>query len=151
MENSYSKSHTSERSERQLKVHNVFLKLAIQFSALSYANRAKQGCVIVDQASRIVSTGFNGTPHGVDNACEKDDVTLPYVIHAEANAILNSTKADLSGCTLYVTQSPCIACAAIILQKGIKNVYYHKDYRVKDGRLFLEQHGIHVERLTITI
>lgn len=137
------KSNNSIAEERALQKHLVFIEIAKTFGTLSKANRKKQGCVIVNPDGRIISTGWNGTPHSVDDNCEDDNnVTLPYVIHAEINAVLNATTNDLSNCTVYITQSPCISCAAVLLQKRISKVYYAEAYRLSDGIDFLEAHGV---------
>lgn len=96
----------------------------------------------------IISDGYNGTPSGFENICEDEaGVTKPYVLHAEANAI---TKLARSGnnsedSTLYVTASPCIECAKLIIQAGIRRVVYGEKYRLTDGIDLLERAGIEVE------
>lgn len=109
----------------------------------SKATRLKVGAVIVDDKNRILSTGYNGTPYKTSNTCEKDNVTLPYVLHAELNAILFA-KQPLDKATLYVTHSPCIHCAACIIQAGITTVYYETQYRDDQGIKFLEENNIKV-------
>jgi dCMP deaminase len=85
--------------------------------------------------------GYNGTPAGMDNCCERDDVTLPHVIHGEVNAILKAAKTGTSvnGGTLYLTLSPCLDCSKLILQSGIKRVVYLTAYRNLEGVDFLKQ------------
>jgi dCMP deaminase len=80
----------------------------------------------------IISFGYNGTPRGFCNECEENDVTKDEVIHAEMNAILKAGN-DASGAILYVTMSPCVECAKIIKQSGIRLVVYKELYRNLDG------------------
>ena len=98
----------------------------------------------------IISDGYNGTPSGFPNVCEDDnDTTFPYVLHAEANAIAKVAQSNNSsdGATLYVTASPCIECAKLIIQAGIKRVVYSEKYRLTDGIDLLERAGVKVEFL----
>ncbi len=83
----------------------------------------------------IISDGYNGTPSGFDNNCEQDDKTLPHVLHAEANAITKVAKSNNSsdGATMYITASPCIECAKLIIQAGIRRVVYSDEYRSTEG------------------
>ena len=94
----------------------------------------------------IISDGYNGTPAGFENVCEEDGVTKPYVLHAEANAITKVAKSSNSsdGATLYVTASPCLECAKLIIQSGIKRVVYSEEYRITDGIDLLRRAGIEV-------
>ena len=89
----------------------------------------------------IISFGYNGTPSGMDNCCEKDNATLAHVIHAECNAILKAAKTgnSVDGSTLYLTLSPCLDCSKLILQSGIKRVVYLNEYRNPQGIDFLKQ------------
>ena len=110
----------------------------------SYCKRRQVGALVVKD-KMIISDGYNGTPSGFENVCEDDNnVTKPYVLHAEANAI---TKLD--GSTLYVTASPCIECAKLIIQAGIKRVVYGEKYRLEDGINLLKRAGIEVVLLEI--
>ena len=96
----------------------------------------------------IISDGYNGTPSGFENVCEDDNnVTKPYVLHAEANAITKIARSgnNSDGATLYVTDSPCIECAKLIIQAGIKRVVYAKEYRLKDGIELLQRAHIEVK------
>lgn len=100
----------------------------------------------------IISDGYNGTPSGFENICEGDDgKTLPYVLHAEANAITKVACSNNSsdGSTLYVTTAPCIECAKLIIQAGIKRVVYSQQYRLCDGVELLKRAGIEVEVIDI--
>jgi len=93
----------------------------------------------------IISDGYNGTPSGFENVCELEDgTTKPYVLHAEANAITKVAKSGNSslGATLYVTASPCLECAKLIIQSGIKRVVYSEKYRLDDGLKLLERANI---------
>lgn len=116
----------------------------------SYANRKKVGAVI-SKGDRVISTGYNGTPPGCDNTCEdKDGNTKASVIHAEANAILFAAKSGLKteDCSLYITMSPCVECAKMILASGIKEVFYSEKYRIEDGVNLLKESGVICERVT---
>ncbi len=100
----------------------------------------------------IISDGYNGTPGGFDNVCEDaGDVTFPYVLHAEANAITKLARSsnNSDGSTLYVTASPCIECAKLIIQAGIKRVVYADRYRLEDGIRLLQKANIEVLHLNI--
>ena len=104
--------------------------------------------VVKDQM--IISDGYNGTPSGFENKCEDDtNVTYPYVLHAEANAITKLARSsnNSDGSTLYVTASPCIECAKLIIQAGIKRVVYGEKYRLEDGIDLLRRAGVEVEFL----
>ena len=117
----------------------------------SYCTRRKVGALIVKD-KMIISDGYNGTPAGFENICEDDNgVTKPYVLHAEANAITKIARSNncSEGATLYVTASPCIECAKLIIQAGIKRVVYGEKYRLTDGVDLLERAGVKVEYLPI--
>ena len=93
----------------------------------------------------IISDGYNGTPSGFENICEdENNLTKPYVLHAEANAITKVARSNNSseGATMYVTSAPCIECAKLIIQSGIKRVVYNQKYRVADGCELIERAGI---------
>ena len=95
----------------------------------------------------IISDGYNGTPSGFDNICEDEtNTTYPYVLHAEANAITKLARSsnNSDGATLYVTASPCIECAKLIIQAGIKRVIYGEEYRLSDGLDLMRKAGIEV-------
>lgn len=128
-----------------------YLEIATCLSKLSHANRKKVGCIIVKDRS-IISDGYNGTPTGFDNNCENaDGKTKWYVIHAEANALLKLSKSNNSsiGSTLYTTLSPCRDCAKLILQCGIKDVYYKEKYKDLEGIKFLEDKGIRCNYISL--
>lgn len=120
-----------------------YLKMATIVSQFSRAKRKQVGAIIVSPEGKIIGTGYNGTPQGCDNICETpENTTKAEVIHAEMNAIFNATTEDLKGSTLYLTYSPCVGCAAAILQKQFKQVIYIEPYRDLSGVEFLEKHGI---------
>lgn len=107
---------------------------------------------MVVKGNMIISDGYNGTPSGFDNVCEDENgVTHPYVLHAEANAITKLARSsnNSDGSTLYVTASPCIECAKLIIQAGIKRVVYAEKYRLEDGINLLKRAGIEVIYLNI--
>ena len=115
----------------------------------SYCDRRKVGALIVKDRM-IISDGYNGTPSGFENICEDDDGnTKAYVLHAEANAITKVAKSHNSsqGATLYITDSPCIECAKLIIQAGISRVVYSRKYRITDGLELLERAGIELDEL----
>lgn len=113
----------------------------------SYCERRKVGAIIV-RDSMIISDGFNGTPSGFENVCEDEQgQTKTYVLHAEANAITKVARSNNSslGATLYVTASPCMECAKLIIQAGIRRVVYNEPYRLTDGIDLLRRAGVEVE------
>ena len=115
----------------------------------SYCDRRKVGALLVKDRM-IISDGYNGTPSGFENVCEDDSgTTKAYVLHAEANAITKVAKSNNSSAdaTLYITDSPCIECAKLIIQAGIKRVVYDRKYRITEGLDLLERAGIELEEL----
>ena len=131
---------------------NAYMEMAVTWSGLSKAKRKKVGCIVVNEKT-IISDGYNGMPSGFDNECEEiiDDVmkTRPEVLHAESNAITKLSKSTRSseGATLYITLSPCIECAKLIIQSGIKRVVYKEPYRDTTGLALLEKGGVVADRL----
>jgi dCMP deaminase len=119
--------------------------LARIWSENSYCVRRQVGALIVKD-KMIISDGYNGTPSGFENICEEDGVTKPYVLHAEANAITKLARSsnNSDGATIYITASPCIECAKLIIQAGIKRVVYGEKYRLTDGIELLQRAGIEV-------
>lgn len=112
----------------------------------SYCKRRRVGALIVKD-KMIISDGYNGTPSGFENVCEDDNnTTKPYVLHAEANAITKIARSNNSsdGATLYVTAAPCIECAKLIIQAGIKRVVYFEKYRLEDGIDLLRRANIDI-------
>lgn len=115
----------------------------------SYCERRKVGALIVKNRM-IISDGYNGTPSGFENVCEDESgITKPYVLHAEANAITKVAKSNNSseGATLYITDSPCMECAKLIIQAGISRVVYSNKYRITEGLKLLERAGVLVEQI----
>ena len=124
-----------------------YLRMAAIWSENSYCERRKVGALIVKD-KMIISDGFNGTPTGFENVCEdENNISKPYVLHAEANAITKIARSgnNSDGATLYVTDSPCIECAKLIIQAGIKRVLYSREYRLTDGIDLLRRAGIEVK------
>ncbi|MBR4660690.1 MAG: dCMP deaminase family protein [Bacteroidales bacterium] len=134
-------------NEKQNKFDKSYLEMAEVWSRNSYCVRRKVGALIVKDRM-IISDGYNGTPSGFENVCEDENgVTKSYVLHAEANAITKVAKSGNSseGSTLYVTASPCIECAKLIIQSGITRVVYRDEYRSQDGVELLRRAGIVVD------
>ena len=128
-----------------------YLRMAKMWAENSYCTRRQVGALIVKN-KMIISDGYNGTPSGFPNICEGEDgLTLPYVLHAEANAITKIARSgnNSDGATLYVTDAPCIECAKLIIQSGIKRVVYARSYRLTDGIELLTKAGIEVEQMNI--
>lgn len=126
-----------------------YIKMAQVWAENSYCKRRKVGALIVKDRM-IISDGYNGTPSGFENVCEdENNETKAYVLHAEANAITKVAKSNNSSesATLYVTDSPCIECAKLIIQAGIKRVVYSRRYRITDGLELLERAGIQLDYL----
>ncbi len=132
--------------QKQSALDKRYLRMAAIWAENSYCKRRQVGALIVKD-KMIISDGYNGTPSGFENCCEdENNQTKPYVLHAEANAI---TKIACSGnsskdATLYVTASPCIECAKLIIQAGIKRVVYSEKYRLEDGIQLLKRANIEV-------
>ena len=121
-----------------------YMQMAIIWAENSYCKRRKVGALIVKD-KMIISDGYNGTPAGFENICEDENgLTKPYVLHAEANAITKIARSNNSseGATLYVTASPCIECAKLIIQAGIKRVVYAEKYRLEDGLELMKRENI---------
>ena len=137
--------------EKQYKLDLRYLKMAQIWAENSYCKRRQVGALVVKD-QMIISDGYNGTPSGFENVCEdENNVTLPYVLHAEANAITKLARSNNNsdGSTLYITDSPCIECAKLIIQAGIKRVVYAREYRLTDGVDLLRQAGIKVDFIQI--
>lgn len=138
-----------EQQTKQYKLDQRYLKMAQIWAQNSYCKRRQVGAILVKD-KMIISDGYNGTPAGFENICEdENNKTKPYVLHAEANAITKVAKSNNSsqGSTLYVTSSPCMECAKLIIQAGIRRVVYLEKYRVSDGLDLLAR--AHVELLHI--
>lgn len=131
------------------KFDKSYLDMAAIWARNSYCKRRQVGALIVKDRM-IISDGYNGTPSGFENVCEDEGgVTKPYVLHAEANAITKVAKSGNSseGATLYVTASPCVECAKLIIQSGISRVVYSDEYRLADGIELLRRAGIECEKV----
>lgn len=123
-----------------------YLRMARIWAENSYCKRRRVGALIVKD-KMIISDGYNGTPSGFENVCEDEaGVTKPYVLHAEANAITKIARSgnNSDGSTLYVTDAPCIECAKLIIQAGIRRVVYEREYRLKEGIELLKRACIEV-------
>ena len=132
--------------EKQFVLDKRYHRMAEIWSENSYCRRRKVGALIVKN-KLIISDGYNGTPSGFENICEdENNVTKPYVLHAEANAITKIARSSngSDGATMYITDSPCIECAKLIIQSGIKRVVFCKKYRLDEGANLLKRANIEV-------
>ena len=130
--------------DKQTILDKRYLRMARIWAENSYCQRRQVGAIIVKD-QMIISDGFNGTPSGFENVCEDESgTTNPYVLHAEANAISKVARSynSSNGATLYVTASPCLECAKLIIQAGIKRVVFNELYRITDGIDLLKRAGI---------
>jgi dCMP deaminase len=133
-------------NDKQLQFDRRYLEMARIWAQNSYCKRRQVGALIV-QEKMIISDGYNGTPSGFENNCEdEENKTKPYVLHAEANAITKVAKSNNSSqnATLYVTTSPCLECAKLIIQAGIRRVVFCDKYRKEDGLRLLERAGVEI-------
>jgi len=133
-------------NEKQIRLDKRYLEMAQVWAQNSYCQRRQVGALIVKE-KMIISDGYNGTPSGFENVCEDESgKTKAYVLHAEANAITKVAKSNNSsaGATLYVTSSPCVECAKLIIQAGIKRVVYCDEYHTLDGIELLKRANIEV-------
>lgn len=140
----------SQINEKQEILDKRYLRMATIWAENSYCVRRKVGAIIVKN-QMIISDGYNGTPSGFENVCEDETgLTKPYVLHAEANAITKVARSNNSsdGATLYVTASPCLECAKLIIQSGIRRVVYNELYRISDGIDLLERAGVYCVHLS---
>ncbi len=138
-----------ENQKKQDNLDLKYIKMARIWAGNSYCTRRQVGALIVKD-KMIISDGYNGTPSGFENVCEdENNKTKPYVLHAEANAITKVAKSNNSsaGATLYVTASPCIECAKLIIQAGIVRVVFADHYKTDDGIRLLERAQIEVKRM----
>ena len=132
--------------DKQKILDGRYMRMAAIWAENSYCKRRQVGALVVKD-NRIISDGYNGTPSGFENVCEDDsNVTYPYVLHAEANAITKLARSNNNsdGATIYITASPCIECAKLIIQAGIRRVVYGEQYRLTDGIDLLRRAGIEV-------
>jgi len=136
----------SKLTVKQKALDKRYLRMAMIWAENSYCKRRQVGALIVKD-KMIISDGYNGTPSGFENICEDENgMTKPYVLHAEANAItkIACSNNNSKDATLYVTASPCIECAKLIIQAGIKRIVYSEKYRLTDGIELLEKAKIDV-------
>ncbi|MEZ4874871.1 MAG: dCMP deaminase family protein [Flavobacteriaceae bacterium] len=137
------------KKDKQLKYDIAYLRMAREWSKLSYCKRRQVGALIVKD-KMIISDGYNGTPTGFENLCEDDDgYTKWYVLHAEANAIskVASSTQSCKGGTLYITMSPCQQCSKLIHQTGIARLVYNEAYKDDSGIKFLEKAGVQITHI----
>lgn len=141
-----------DKKEKQLELDKRYLRMAAVWAENSYCKRRQVGALIVKD-QMIISDGYNGTPSGFENICEdENNVTKPYVLHAEANAITKVAASSNSSrdATIYVTSAPCIECAKLIIQAGIKRVVYASKYRMEDGIDLLRRANVEVVYIDIS-
>ena len=134
----------ASNDKKQVALDQRYLRMARIWAENSYCQRRKVGALVVKD-KMIISDGYNGTPSGFENVCEDaDNVTKPYVLHAEANAITKLARSNNNsdGSTLYITDSPCIECAKLIIQAGIKRVVFAQKYRLVDRLELLQRANI---------
>ena len=137
------------KEKKQHKYDVAYLRIASEWSKLSYCNRKQVGAIVV-KGRMIISDGYNGTPSGFENCCEDEEgLTKWYVLHAEANAISKLAQSSQSSedATLYITLSPCKECSKLIHQSGIKRVVFQNGYRDDSGLDFLRKAGVIVEQI----
>ncbi len=139
------------QEEKQHLLDKRYLRMARIWAENSYCVRRQVGALVVKD-KMIISDGYNGTPSGFENVCEDEhNVTKPYVLHAEANAITklarSSNNSDSS--TLYVTASPCLECSKLIIQSGIRRVVYGEEYRLSDGIELLRRANIELTYINL--
>ncbi len=137
----------TNKTDKQHELDKRYLRMASIWAENSYCKRRRVGALIV-KGQMIISDGYNGTPSGFENVCEDEqNVTLPYVLHAEANAITKVAASSNSskGATIYVTSAPCIECAKLIIQSGIIRVVYSEKYRTEEGCDLLKKANIQVD------
>jgi len=137
------------------KYQKAHMRAAHIYGELSHARRLKVGALIVKD-DRIISIGYNGMPSGWDNNCELENEdgslkTKPEVLHAETNALAKLARSTESGdsADLFVTHSPCLDCAKLIFQSGIKRVFYANAYRDNAGLDFLQASGVEVQKIDV--
>lgn len=126
----------------------LYMNWAREAAGLSHARRLQVGAVIVKDDT-VISYGYNGMPSGWDNVCEHEGKTKPEVLHAESNAIAKLARSSNSGLNadIFITHSPCMECAKLIFQSGIKQVFYAEDYRIASGIDFLKKSNIKVTKV----
>ena len=141
----------TDKETKQYETDRRYLRMAAVWAENSYCERRRVGALLVKD-HMIISDGYNGTPSGFENICEDDaGVTKPYVLHAEANAITKVAASSNTsrGSTIYITASPCIECAKLIIQAGILRVVYSDEYHTDEGIQLLRRAGIAVDYIRI--
>ena len=139
------------QEEKQHLLDKRYLRMARIWAENSYCVRRQVGALVVKD-KMIISDGYNGTPSGFENVCEDEhNVTKPYVLHAEANAITKLARSsnNSDGSTLYVTASPCLECSKLIIQSGIRRVVYGEEYRLSDGIELLRRANIELTYINL--
>jgi dCMP deaminase len=139
----------NDKASKQAQFDKRYLEMARIWGQNSYCRRRQVGALIVKDRM-IISDGYNGTPAGFENNCEDEHFrTKPYVLHAEANAITKVAKSNNSSedATLYVTTSPCLECAKLIIQSGIRRVVFSEKYHTGDGIELLGRAGIDIVQI----
>ena len=145
---------------KHFRYQQLYMDIASRVSDMSHARRLQVGAVIVKD-DRIISMGFNGMPAGWDNNCEETLVeeidekfvtvlkTKPEVLHAESNALAKLARSTESGdgADIFITHAPCLDCAKMIYQTGIRRVFFKNSYRSDDGLQFLKQSGVEVKNI----
>jgi dCMP deaminase len=135
----------------------TFVRIAKEVARRGTCPRAQVGAVIVTADHRVVSVGYNGSPAGMPHCIDVGCIKLPSggcgrAVHAEVNALMQAGP-EARGCTLYVTMSPCFACASVIVNAGIVKVVYTDRYRkvdlVPDPVQFLAECGIRVTMIDL--
>jgi dCMP deaminase len=142
----------THEEQKHYRLDRRYLRMSQIWAENSYCQRRQVGALVVKD-KMIISDGYNGTPSGFENVCEDEhNVTKPYVLHAEANAITKLARSSNSsdGATMYITASPCIECAKLIIQSGIKRVVYGENYRLTDGIDLLRRAGIETLFIDLT-
>ncbi|MBP8822666.1 MAG: dCMP deaminase family protein [Flavobacteriales bacterium] len=137
---------------KQARYDRAYMKMALEWAKLSHCTRKKVGALLVKDGM-IISDGYNGTPTGFPNDCEDaQGVTLWYVLHAEANAIMKVARStnNARGATLYLTHSPCKDCSKLILQAGIKRLVYLDAYKDSSGLELLDNGGLRIAQIQTT-
>ena len=130
--------------EKQEALDRRYLRMSRIWAENSYCQRRQVGAIIVKD-KMIISDGYNGTPVGFENVCEDENgLTKPYFLHAEANALTKVARSNNSsdGATMYITASPCMECAKLIIQSGIRRVVFSELYRITDGIDLLKRAGV---------
>jgi len=143
------KKNPHDEPNKESRYNRLYMNLAEEVAQMSYAKRRKVGAIAVKDGN-ILGFGFNGTPSGFPNECEDEDgKTLDWVLHAEVNLIAKLAKSTMSlgDATVYITTSPCMTCAKMLSQSGVKQVFYRDAYSKEDGLYLLNKLNIGVSQL----